>query len=136
MICEQLKKLTLYMKTELDNKLRKYNVTATQFIVLEYLVENEGKNIIQKDICELLEIRHTTVIGIIKRLEEKGFIIKSNNKRTNLIKISNKGKKLYNNLSGRKYNVEDILLSGFTKEEINDMEEKLNKMYVNIKGNI
>lgn len=136
MICEQIKKLTLYMKTELDNKLRKYNLTATQFIVLEYLVENEGKNIIQKDICELLEIRHTTVIGIIKRLEEKGFIIKSNNKRTNLIKISKKGKKLYNNLSGRKYNVEDILLSGFTKEEIKDMEGKLNKMYVNIKGNI
>jgi len=136
MICEQIKKLTLYMKTELDNKLRKYNLTATQFIVLEYLVENEGKNIIQKDICELLEIRHTTVIGIIKRLEEKNLIIKSNNKRTNIIKISSKGKELYNNLSGRKYNVEDILLSGFTKEEINDMEEKLNKMYVNIKGNI
>ena len=136
MICEQLKKLTLYMKTELDNKLRKYNVTATQFIVLEYLVENEGKNIIQKDICELLEIRHTTVIGIIKRLEEKNLIMKLNNKRTNLIKISNKGKKLYNNLSGRKYNVEDILLNGFTKEEIKDMENKLNKMYENIKGNI
>lgn len=136
MICEQIKKLTLYMKTELDNKLRKYNLTATQFIVLEYLVENEGKNIIQKDICELLEIRHTTVVGIIKRLEEKELIIKSNNKRTNIIKISNKGKELYNNLSGRKYYVEDILLSGFTKKEIKDMEEKLNKMYVNIKGNI
>lgn len=136
MICEQVKKLTLYMKTQLDNKLRKYNLTATQFIVLEYLVENEGESIIQKDICELLEIKHTTVVGIIKRLEEKGLITRTKNKQSKIINITSKGRDLYNRLSGRRYDVEEILLNGFTKEEIQDMEEKLNKMYANIKGNI
>ena len=133
MICEQVKKLTLYMKTQLDNKLRKYNLTATQFIVLEYLVENEGESIIQKDICELLEIKHTTVVGIIKRLEEKGLITRTKNKQSKIINISQKGRELYNSLSGRRYDVENILLDGFTQEEIQDMEEKLNKMYLNIR---
>ncbi|MBR2708509.1 MAG: MarR family transcriptional regulator [Bacilli bacterium] len=92
MICEQMKNIVYYMKTALDNELRKYNITATQFIVLEYLLENEDKEIIQKDVCEYLVLRHSTVIGIMKRLQDKG-LIKKETYHKSKIAITSKGKK-------------------------------------------
>ena len=55
MICEKIKNIAYYMRYAHDNSLRKYNLTSTQFLVLEYLIQNEGKDIIQKDICDYLK---------------------------------------------------------------------------------
>lgn len=47
----KMKMLINYMKTALDNDLKKYNLTSNQLLVLEYLNENEDKQINLKDIC-------------------------------------------------------------------------------------
>ena len=135
MICEQMKNIVYYMKTALDNELRKYNITATQFIVLEYLLENENNVIIQKDVCEYLVLKHSTVIGIMQRLESKG-LIKKETSHWSIITITDKGKKLIERVGDRRGFVEKTLLNGFDKKEIKTISNQLDIMYKNIKNNI
>lgn len=136
MICEKIKNIAYYMRYAHDNSLRKYNLTSTQFLVLEYLIKNEGKDIIQKDICDYLELKHSTVIGIIKRLESKKLILKEKGRKTNQISINNTGRKLFNEVSDIKSRYEEILLKGFNKSDITKLSKQLDIMYSNIKNNI
>lgn len=136
MICEKIKNIAYYMRYAHDNSLRKYNLTSTQFLVLEYLIQNEGKDIIQKDICDYLELKHSTVIGIIKRLENKKLILKEKGRKTNQISINNAGRKLFNEVSDIKSRYEEILLKGFNKSDVTKLNKQLDIMYANIKNNI
>ncbi len=76
MITEKIKKIFFSIKNNLNNKMKPYNLTAVQIILLEFLYENNEKSIIQKDICNHLSLRHSTVINILKKLEEKELITK------------------------------------------------------------
>lgn len=136
MICEKLKNIAYCMKYAHDNSLRKYNLTSAQFLVLEYLIQNEGKDIIQKDLCEYLELKHTTVIGIIKRLEDKKFILKERGRKSNQISINNIGKKIFNEVGDIRSQYEEKLLKGFNKSEVTILNKQLDIMYKNIKNNI
>ena len=69
MITEKIKVVFFKIKNDVNDMMKKYNLTAVQVILLEYLYENNEKVIIQKDICEHLALKHSTVIGILKRLE-------------------------------------------------------------------
>ena len=46
----------------------------SQMYVLKYLRENQNKMVTQKEIEQYLEVSHPTTVGILKRLESKGFI--------------------------------------------------------------
>ena len=90
MITEKIKKIFFNIKTDLNDKMKPYNLTAAQVILLEYLYENKGKLIIQKDLCEYLSLKHSTVISILKRLESKELITRKTNYKSE-ISITKKG---------------------------------------------
>ncbi len=87
--------------------------------------------IIQKDICDYLRLKHSTVIGILKRLEEKELIIKKTNYRSE-ISITEKGKEIIDSAGIEKGFVEKKILKGFSKEEIEILSKLLDRMYSNI----
>ena len=49
-------------------------VTASQGRVLAYLMSRDGENVSQRDIERHLGVSHTTVKGIVQRLEQKGWV--------------------------------------------------------------
>ena len=57
-----------------NDVLKKYDLTISQMYVLKYLRENQNKMVTQKEIEQYLEVSHPTTVGILKRLESKGFI--------------------------------------------------------------
>ena len=76
MISEKMKVIVYYIKKELDKKMKQYDLTAVQFMILSYLYDNQNQVIIQKDICNHLSLKHSTIINILKRLEIKKLITK------------------------------------------------------------
>ena len=135
MISEKMKCIVYSIKKELDNKMRQYNLTAVQFMILGYLYDNKDTEIIQKDICNHLTLKHSTVINILKRLEQKGLIIKNTNRKA-IISITDKGIKLLNTIGIKGGYVEEKLLEGITEKERKNLSIQLDKMYKNIKDNI
>ena len=131
MITEQIKKIFFIIKNDVNEKMKPYDLTAAQILLLEYLNENSGKMIIQKDICDYLSLKHSTVIGILKRLEEKGLVTKKTNYKSE-ITITKKGIELINSAGVKKGFVEKSLLKGFTKDEIYQLDSYLSRIYSNI----
>ncbi len=131
MITEKMKNIVFYIKTDVDNKMRKYNLTTVQILLLEFLNNNRDKEIIQKDICEHLSLKHSTIINILKRLESKELITKKTNYKS-VISITDKGKELLKKLGVKTGFIEDILLNGFTKEEIEVLSSQLDSMFKNV----
>ena len=65
---------TIYEK-EFNRKLRTLGITASQCAVLDYLLGSSKEFMNQKDIEKALSLKNPTVTGILKRLDEKGFIL-------------------------------------------------------------
>ncbi|MGI5971138.1 MAG: MarR family winged helix-turn-helix transcriptional regulator [Oscillospiraceae bacterium] len=57
-----------------NNKLRPYGITISQIEILAYLCVNSGRTIVLKDLEREFHLNHSTVIGIIRRLEDKGYV--------------------------------------------------------------
>ena len=131
MITEKIKKIFFNIKTDLNDKMKPYNLTAAQVILLEYLYENKGKIIIQKDLCEYLSLKHSTVISILKRLESKELITRKTNYKSE-ISITKKGIELIESTGIKKDFIENRLLKGFTKKEIEELSKYLDRLYSNI----
>ena len=131
MITEKIKKIFFLIKKDINEKMKPYNLTAAQILLLNYLDTNNGKVIIQKDICNYLSLKHSTVIGILKRLEAKDLIIKKTDYKSE-ISITEKGKELIKSSGVKKGFVEKNLLKGFTKEEIEQLDNYLDRIYSNI----
>lgn len=131
MITERIKYIFFSMKNDVNKKMKIYDLTAVQALLLEYLYENIDNVIIQKEICEHLSLKHSTVINVLKRLEIKGLIIKKTNYKSE-ISITEKGIELLNNAGIKKGFFENRLLKGFTKEEIDTLSNFLDRLYSNI----
>ena len=135
MITEKMKNIVFYLKKSIDNKMRKYDLTTVQVLILKYLKDNIGKEVIQKDICDHLSLKHSTVISILKRLEDKELVSKETSKNA-VIRITKKGIDLSEKIGIKNSFIEDKLLDGFTEEEINVLSKQLDRIYENVKNNI
>ena len=131
MITEKMKKIIFNIRNDLDNKLRKYNLTTVQVLILLYLNNNNDKEVIQKDICEHFSLKHSTVISILKKLIDKNLISKKEGYKS-FISITNEGIKMLDLVGAKNGFIEDKLLDGFSDEEINNLSNMLDRMYSNI----
>ena len=131
MITEKIKKIFFAVKNNLNENMKKYNLTATQILILGYLNEKKEDTIIQKDLCDYLSLKHSTVISILRRLEIKGLIIKKTNYKSE-VEITEKGVELVKLVGVNKGFVEDKLLEGFNEKEIKQLNDYLDRIYSNL----
>ena len=71
---------TIYEK-DLNNLLKTVGITASQCAVLDYLFRSNEEVVNQRDIERALSLRNPTVTGLLKRLDEKGFILSVPNEK-------------------------------------------------------
>lgn len=117
---ESLKRIVQKIKVNLDFELKDEDLTASQTVVLLLLLDNKERKISQKFIWEQLGLKHSTVIGILKRLETKGFvqclIDEENHKYRNVV-ATEKAQVLDRILLEKQAKVDAMILKGFTEEE-------------------
>lgn len=58
-----------------NRRLKKFGITSSQMDVLLYLLRFEDKVVTQRDVEKHFGLTHSTVIGILKRLCAKGYIV-------------------------------------------------------------
>lgn len=131
----QFKQINDKFKESINSKLNKYDITFSQFSVLHYLFSKNGTQVTQKDIEEFLELKHPTVIGILKRLEHKGFvhcIINSEDKRYRNVLLTEKALTLKKDLDQNKEMLDDILKKGLSDDEIQQLKSLLDRIIENL----
>ena len=130
-----IKRLSDNIEADANRELEQYGLTMTQARVLSFLLNRGDKTTIQKDIEDYFEIRHSTVIGILQRMEAKGLIVSSvdqNDKRQRIINVTNSAVELEKCIEKHRVESEKRLAAGMSEAELKEFKRLLYTVYRNI----
>ena len=125
---------TIYEK-EFNNSLRKLGITSSQCAVLDYLFNASLEEVTQKDIEKALNLKNPTVTGILKRLEEKGFVLivpSNKDKRCKNVYLTEKSYDIQRKMDMERKKLDKMLTIGMTKKEIAALEKMLARVLYNV----
>lgn len=131
----QMKMVTNVILNKLNGLLKKYDLTSTQAQVLKYLIGHKSEIVTQNALQDVLGIQHSTMSGIISRLEDKGFIKAESldrDRRCKHIIITNKTIEIGSIIESE---TKDFLRSSTTNistSQIEDFVKTLNIIYCNL----
>ena len=129
-----IKRIHDALEKNANNELRAYGLTLTQMQMLITLNNNENGTSPLKELEKGLQIAQSTAVGIVKRLEVKGFVegyTNSKDKRMKLVKITLAGKAVCHKLQYNMEATEQRLLQGLTKTESEQLQVLLQKVHKN-----
>jgi len=128
--------------TIVNTKLKEDNITISQLQLLSFLLNRKGKETSIREIEDFFHVKHTTVIGLVKRMESKDFIfsfINSNDKRIRNVEITKLGELVIKNADEKKENFEKQYMEGLTlheKENLINSLVKINSNLQRLKGQL
>lgn len=122
-----IKNINDKLKIKADADLKRYNLTFTQSRVFAFLQENGGQAT-QKEIELFLDVSHPTVVGIVSRMEQNGYVttwIDSKDKRVKNVKLTKQAEEIGIDMEQNMLKNEKMLLSPLTEEEAKKLKEML-----------
>lgn len=93
-VCFKLNKVVRNIKRFYESKLSSYDITTSQFYVLNVLWENDGIKF--KDLAKSANMDGSTLTGILDRMEQNGLVERRDDpddRRSLLIYLTDKAKK-------------------------------------------
>lgn len=129
------KQINNVYEKEFNNRLRTLGITSSQCEVLDYLFSSNKEEVTQRDIEKALNLKNPTVTGILKRLDEKGFIMilpSAKDKRCKNIYLTEKAYGIQKRMELDRKKLDKMLTLGMNKKEVAALEKMLNKVLYNI----
>lgn len=123
------------------NKVTKHSnpmdyINQTQLGIMHYLLDNQDKDICQKDIEIQMQLKKASITGALDSLEEKNAIkriVDKNDRRKNIIVISENAYKYKDKLDSYLNGVEKEIVEGISEKDLNVFCKVLDKMISNLK---
>lgn len=134
------KKIHNQLEAGFNKEYRKYGLTSTQLDVLMYLSQETDRENTLSDIAAYFGVRHTSVIHVLKLLEQKGFICKSTvqGARAKPILLTDSGKQLGEQLISeirqKSPLLDEIMFAGLSESDRQLLEKMLHQIYKNLKS--
>lgn len=131
----QIKQINNGYEKEFNRRLKTLGITASQCEVLDYLLSCSKEEVTQKDIEKALNLRNPTVTGLLKRLDEKGFILSvpsNKDKRCKNIYPTEKAYDIQRRMEADRKRLDKLLTLGLSKKETAALERMLDKVLYNI----
>ena len=117
---ELIKQIHSELEKNANNALRQDDLTIAQISVLMSLSRAEGNQMEQKQLEQSMHIAQSTAAGIVKRLEQKGFIesfTSAYDKRIKMIRITLRGIECCQKAETNMRKTESVLTSVLTETE-------------------
>ena len=115
-----IKKIHEAVRKRVDNSLREKDLTLTQIHVLMVLGGEGGEAKSLKELERRFQVAQSTIVGIIGRLETKGFVqgfTAPDDNRVKLVKLTPEGERFREANIKEVEEMEQRLLSNLTNEE-------------------
>lgn len=122
-------------KARMDARVSQYDVTPVQAHVLLYL-QRHGGRVPQNELTDYLQVKPSTMGGVLDRMEEKGLVCRSvsgSDARRRLIHLTEKGAEQQALLQQSFLDVEKVMALGFTPAEREALLALLNRVLQNLK---
>lgn len=135
---EKLILRNLRLCDETQDKLSDSPPTPTQMKIVGYILDNIDKEIYQKDLETVLNLRRATVSGVLQAMEKRGFIertINENDSRSKKIVLNPKAKEMYCKGNKKLRELEEIAIKDISEQDLKNFSRVINKMIENIEKN-
>ena len=112
------------------------DLTSSQVRVLKFLRGRGGERATQKELQQYLQVSHPTVVGIVQRLEHKGFVrteFDGEDKRNKYLYLTKREEELFEQMKASHDKMEHLLTRGMTGEQIEELKALLTLVYENVK---
>ena len=129
----EIKRLHLLTRQMLDRILIPHSLTQAQGEIIYNLFQQDGQT--QALLGKTLKVTAPTINRMIDVLVEKGFVLKKedkNNARRKQIYLTSKGRKLKDEVTTAQQQVEETLRKGFTRNELVQLKDYIDRMYSNV----
>ena len=124
------------IERDCNSMLKEMNLTTTQLDVLMYLLMNQEGEVNQIDIEREFKVKNPTVTGILKRLENKGMILRTvgeKDARRKKIMVTDKSRVMKMRVLEKGEMIESRLMQGFSDQEKEELRGFLERMLHNFK---
>lgn len=125
------------VKLNVDAELRRsgYNVTPVQSQALIYLFRHKEEDVTQRDLERALQLKPSTINGIVERLLEKNYISRCpspTDGRCRLLTLTEEGEDMVNSFRTALDRTDDAVLADLTEEEQELLYNLLRRIYANL----
>ena len=130
-----IKQINNVYEKDLNERLKTIGITSSQCAVLDYLFHTSSEEVSQRDVERHLNLKNPTVTGLLKRLDEKGYILcvpNANDKRKKNIYLTEKAYDIQRRMENDRRKLDKELTRGMTKREIAALRKNLEKLLYNI----
>ena len=106
------------LKVKADAELKQYNLTMAQCRVLTYL-SSQGGQTTQKEIEVFLNVSHPTVVGIVSRMEQNGYVTcwPCEDGRNKYVKLTPQAEAIDKDMHRNQLENEEMLLAPLSPED-------------------
>lgn len=130
-----IKQINNVYEKDLNEKLKSLGITSSQCAVLDYLFHTSMDEVSQRDVERHLSLKNPTVTGILKRLDEKGFIFcvpNENDRRKKKIYLTEKAYDIRRKMESDRRRMDKELTRGMSRREVEALRRYLEKLLYNI----
>ena len=124
-----IKRINDKLAARADAELKQFNLTMSQCRVFLYL-SSRGGQATQKEIETFLDVAHPTVVGLVSRMEQSGYVTcwPCEDGRNKNVKLTEQAEALDKDMQKNRIANEQMLLSPLSPEE----REQLRKLLITV----
>lgn len=113
-----IKSINDKLKVRADAELKKYHLTMSQSRVLVYL-RSRGGQATQKEIETFLDVAHPTVVGLVSRMEQNGYVTcwPCEDGRNKYVKLTPQAEVIDKDMQENMHANEEMLLAPLSPED-------------------
>ena len=122
------------LKVSVDADMKSHGITLSQSRTLTYLKLRKG-SATQKELQDFLKVSHPTVVGIVSRLEQNGYVttyIDRKDSRSKYVVLTDKASAIINDISETIRNNEKKMLQSLSEDDIEQLKKTLTAIYKNL----
>lgn len=130
---EYLREITQACYSKIEGRLAKYELVKGQAHLLTLIRDNDGCT--QKDLANAVGVRYSSMSERLNKLERNGYIFResdSDNLKYKRIFITPEGKTAVVQCRRILREWDEVLYNGFTKKDIKQLEDYLERMVDNV----
>lgn len=130
-----IKQINNVYEKDFNRMLKSIGITSSQCEVLDYLFHTSEEEVTQRDIEKHLNLKNPTVTGLLKRLDEKGFILvvsSNTDRRCKNIYLTEKAYDIQRKMEASRKKSDKQLTMGMNRKEVQALKKVLERVLYNI----
>ena len=129
-----LKRFTIQLRHLADLDMKEWDLTWSQGHVLHHLIRHNGE-MTQKELEREMDISHPTMVGLIQRMESKGFLKTrtcDEDHRKKIVTVTDKALSHQKTMLEHMREKELVMTKDLTQDDVNQLIQILEKVYHNL----